>query len=58
MSTNGELDPMPEHRTKFTFKRKRKHITKVNIKNMAYPTNHIISKYHMVQEILSLCQIP
>ena len=41
MSIYGELDPMPEHRTQFTFKGKREHIAEVNISNMAYPNHHI-----------------
>ena len=35
MSIYGGLDPMPEHRTQFAFKCKRKHIAKVNMSNMA-----------------------
>ena len=41
MSIYGELDPMPEHRTQFSFKDKREHIAKVNVSNMAYPIQHI-----------------
>ena len=41
MSIYGGLDPMPEHRTQFAFKCKRKHIAKVNMPNMAYPSQHI-----------------
>ena len=41
MSIYAELDPMPEHRTQFTFKGKREHIAEVNISNMAYPNHHI-----------------
>ena len=37
MSIYRELDPMPEHRTQFTFKGKREHIAKVNMPNVAYP---------------------
>ena len=40
MSIYGELDPMPEHRTQFAFKGKRKHIAKVNMRNIAYPNQH------------------
>ena len=40
MSVYGELDPMVEHRTQFTFKGKREHISKVNIPNIAYPDQH------------------
>ena len=40
MSVYGELDPMVEHRTQFAFKGKRKHTTKVNIPNIAYPYQH------------------
>ena len=32
---------MIEHRTQFTFKGKREHIAKVNISNIAYPSQHI-----------------
>ena len=35
MSVYGELDPMIEHRTQFAFKGKRKHVTKVNMPNIA-----------------------
>ena len=41
MSVYGELDPMIEHRTQFTFNGKREHIVKVNTPNMAYPGQHI-----------------
>ena len=41
MSVYGELDPMVEHRTQFTFKGKREHISKVNIPKIAYPGQHI-----------------
>ena len=41
MSVYGELDPMVEHRTQFAFKEKRENITKVNIPNIAYPSQHI-----------------
>ena len=41
MSVYGELDPMIEHRTQFTFKDKREHIAKVNMPNIAYPNQHI-----------------
>ena len=40
MSVYGELDPMVEHRTQFAFKDKREHIAKVNIPNIAYPSQH------------------
>ena len=40
MSVYGELDPMIEHRTQFAFKGKGEHITKVNIPNIAYPSQH------------------
>ena len=36
-----KLDPMIEHRTQFAFKGKREHIAKVNISNIAYPSQHI-----------------
>ena len=41
MSVYGELDPMVEHRTQFAFKGKREHIFKVNIPNVAYPSQNI-----------------
>ena len=41
ISIYGELDPMVEHRTQFAFKGKREHIAKVNIRNIAYPNQHI-----------------
>ena len=41
MSVYGELDPMAEYRTQFTFKCKRKHIAKVNMSNIAYMNQHI-----------------
>ena len=41
MSVYGELDPMVEQRTKFAFKGKREHTSKVNILNIAYPSQHI-----------------
>ena len=41
MNVYRELDPMIEHRTQFSFKGKREHITKVNIPNIAYPNQHI-----------------
>ena len=31
---------MAEHRTQFAFKSKREHISKVNIPNIAYPSQH------------------
>ena len=40
MSVSRELDPMVEHRTQFSFKDKR-HIAKLNIPNIAYPSQHI-----------------
>ena len=40
MSVYGELDPMVEHRTQFSFKGKREHIAKVNMPNIAYPNQH------------------
>ena len=43
----GELDLMVEHRTQFAFKGNREHIA-----------NTLKLKYHMVQEIIKLCQIP
>ena len=41
MNFYGELDLMVEHRTQFAFKGKREHISKVNIPNIAYPSQHI-----------------
>ena len=41
MSIYRELDPMIKHRTPFVFKGKRDHIAKVNIPNIAYPSQHI-----------------
>ena len=41
MSVYGELDPMVEHRTQFSFKGKREHVSKVSIPNIAYPSQHI-----------------
>ena len=41
MSVYGELDPMAQHRTQFAFKDKREHIPKVNIPNIAYPSQLI-----------------
>ena len=41
MSVYGELDPMVEHRKQFAFKGKRERISKVNIPNIAYPSQHI-----------------
>ena len=44
MSVYGELDPMVEHGTQFAFKGKREHIAKVNMPNVAYPSQHIDMK--------------
>ena len=41
MSIYRVLDPMVEHMTQFAFKGKREHIAKVNIPNIAYPSQHI-----------------
>ena len=41
MSVYGELGPVVEHRTQFAFTGKREHIAKVNIPNIAYPSQHI-----------------
>ena len=41
MSVYGLLDPTVEHRTQFAFKGKREHISKVNMPNIAYPSQHI-----------------
>ena len=40
MSVYRELDSMVEHRTQFDFKEKREHIAKVNMPNIAYPSQH------------------
>ena len=41
MNIYGELDPVVEHRTQFSFKGKRKHIVKVNMPKIACPNQHI-----------------
>ena len=41
MSIYRELDAMVEHRTQFAFKGTREHIAKVNMPNIAYPTQRI-----------------
>ena len=41
MSVYGELDPMVEHWTQFSFKGKRGNIAKVNMSNIAYPNQQI-----------------
>ena len=41
MIVYGELDPMIEYRTQFAFKGKREHIAKVNMSNIAYPSQHV-----------------
>ena len=41
MRIYGELNPEPEHRTRFAFKGKRKHMVTVNIPNIGYPNQHI-----------------
>ena len=41
MSVYGELALMVEHRTQFAFKVKREHISKVNMPNSTYPSQHI-----------------
>ena len=41
MSFYGELDPMPEHKTQFSFKGKREYKDKVNIPHLAYPNQHL-----------------
>ena len=40
MSVYRELDPMVQHRTQFAFKCKREHISKINMPNIAYPSQH------------------
>ena len=44
MSVHGELDPMLGHMTQFLFKGSREHIAKVNMPNIAYPSQHIDSE--------------
>ena len=41
MTVYGKLDLMVKHRTQFSFKGKREHISKVNISNIAYSNQHI-----------------
>ena len=41
MSVYGELDPMAKHKTQFAFKGNREHTVKVNIPNIAYPSQYI-----------------
>ena len=41
MSVYGESDPMVERITRFFFKDKREHITKVNMPNIECPSQHI-----------------
>ena len=41
MSVYGELDPMAERRTQFSFKRKIEHLVKASTANVAYPSQHI-----------------
>ena len=41
MNNYGELDLMPEHRIKRAFKVKREYMGKVNIPNIACPSQHI-----------------
>ena len=57
MSVYGELFPMVEHRTQFAFKGKREHVAKVNMPNIAYPSQQIEieiphSPRRIVQEIM------
>ena len=40
MSVYGELEPIVEHRTQFTFKGKREHVANINMPNIAYPNQH------------------
>ena len=40
MSIYQELNPVPEHRTQFTFKCQREHIANVNKYNMVYSKKH------------------
>ena len=40
MSVYGELDPMLELRTQFSFKGKREHMSKINIPNILYSSQH------------------
>ena len=41
MSAFGKLDPVVEHRIQFAVKGKREHIAKVNMPNIAYPSQQI-----------------
>ena len=41
MSVYGKLDPMIKDRTQFAFKGKREHFAKINIPNIAHPSEHI-----------------
>ena len=51
MSVYGELDPMIEHRTQFSFKGKREHIAFVNMPNIAYMPNITYPNQHIDIEI-------
>ena len=59
MSAFGKLDPVVEHRIQFAVKGKREHIAKVNMPNIAYPSQHIGieiphgSKDHVLYQIPS-----
>ena len=51
-----KLDPIEEQRTQLVFTGKREHTPKLyRYKILHIQTNTL--KYHMVQEIMSLCQI-
>ena len=50
MSAFGKLDPMVEHRIQSAVKGKREHIAKVNMPNIAYPSQHIDSKDHVLYQ--------
>ena len=54
MSVYIELDPMVEHRTKFTLKGKRQHISKVNMSNLGCPSHILTSKYRLVPGIVAV----
>ena len=52
MRVYGELDPMIEHRTQFTFKGKREHIATVNTPNIAYQVNTLKLRHPRTQLIM------
>lgn len=58
MSVYVEKYLMPEHRTQFAFKGKREHSAKETHQILRIQTNALKLKYHMVEKIVQLCQIP